>query len=103
MNEDVLLMNEDVLPNPRDLVFDEQFSSFQFQKLKVVGGGMVERVGYFGFERLVTFFEFRKMRFNRHVAGLLASDRYFTALDPINRPLPYSDFDRSKIPRCAWI
>jgi hypothetical protein len=26
------------------------------------------------FERLVPFFEFRKMRFNRHVACLLTSD-----------------------------
>jgi hypothetical protein len=37
---------------------------------------VVERVGYLGFERLVTFLKFRKMRFNRHVACLLASDCY---------------------------
>jgi hypothetical protein len=35
---------------------------------------MGERVVNFLFERLMPFFEFRKMRFNRHVASLLASD-----------------------------
>jgi hypothetical protein len=37
----------------------------------------------FLFERLVPFFEFRKMRFNRHVACLLATDCCL-----IDRPTP---------------
>lgn len=67
-------MNERAEPEPLDLVLDVQFFSLEFRNLKVVGGGVGESFVDFQFERLVPFFEFRKMRFNRHVACLLASD-----------------------------
>ena len=66
-------MNERVDAKTRYLVLDVQFLSFQFQKLKVVGGGVVERFAELLFERFVTFLKFCKMRFNRHVSCLLAS------------------------------
>ena len=65
-------MDERVVPQSLDLVLDVQFFSLEFCNLKVVGGGMGERVVDFLFQRLVPFFEFRKMRFNRHVGCLLA-------------------------------
>jgi hypothetical protein len=67
------LMDERVVPYPLDLVLDEQFLSFEFRNLQIVRGRVGQRFIKFGFERLVSFFEFRKMRFNRHVACLLAS------------------------------
>jgi hypothetical protein len=66
-------MDERVVAYPLDLVLDVQFLSFEFRNLQVVRGGVSERFIEFGFERLVPFFEFRNMRFNRHVACLLAS------------------------------
>jgi hypothetical protein len=68
------LMNQRIVPKPFDFILDVQFFSLEFGNLKVVGGGMGERFVDFLFQRLVPFFEFRKMRFNRHVACLLASD-----------------------------
>jgi hypothetical protein len=65
-------MDESVLPYPLDLVPYVQFLPFQFHDFEIVTGGVNERVVDFLFERLVPFFEFRKMRFNRHVANLLA-------------------------------
>ncbi len=65
-------MDEGVVPEPLDLVLDLQFFSLEFRNLKIVGGGVGERFVDFVFERLVPFFEFRKMRFNRHVGCLLA-------------------------------
>src|ERR1700722_2194474 len=65
-------MNERVLPEPRDLVLYVQFSSLQFYKLKVIGGGVAERFVNLLLECLVPFLELAKMRFNRHWACLLA-------------------------------
>jgi hypothetical protein len=65
-------MDERVVPQPLDLVLDVQFFSLEFRNLKVVGGGVSERLVDFLFERLVPLLEFRKMRFNRHVGCLLA-------------------------------
>ena len=67
-------MDEYAVPDALDLILDMQFSTLEFGNLKVVGGGVGERFVEFLFKRLVPFFEFRKMRFNRHVACLLASD-----------------------------
>jgi hypothetical protein len=65
-------MDECVVPEPLNLVLDLQFFSLEFRDLKVVGGGVGERFVDLVFQRLVPFFEFRKMRFNRHVGCLLA-------------------------------
>jgi hypothetical protein len=64
-------MKEHVLPNPRDFVLNVQFFTLKFRDRKVVCGGVGECFGNFLFERVVPFFEFRKMRFNRHVAASL--------------------------------
>jgi hypothetical protein len=64
-------MDERIVTQPLDLVLDMQFFPFEFRNLKVISGGVGERFVDFGFERLVPFFEFRKMRFNRHVAASL--------------------------------
>jgi hypothetical protein len=66
-------MNENVAAKTGYLVLHMQFPAFQFQKLKVVCGGVGLRFTYLLFERFVTFLKFRKMRFNRHVSCLLAS------------------------------
>jgi len=76
-------VDENVLSQTHDFVLYVQFSSLQFYKLKVIGGGVDERVVDFLLERLVPFFEFRKMRYNRHVACLLATDCCL-----IDRPTP---------------
>jgi hypothetical protein len=65
-------VDEHVLPQPGDLVFDVQFLTFQFRNLEVVDGGVGECFCNFLFKRLVPFLKFRKLRFNRHVACLLA-------------------------------
>jgi hypothetical protein len=65
-------MDEGVVPEPLDLVLHVQFFSLEFRDLKVVGGGVGERFVDLVFQRLVPFFEFRKMRFNRHLGCLLA-------------------------------
>jgi hypothetical protein len=65
-------MDEGVVPQPLYFVLDLQFFSLEFRNLKIVGGGVGERFVDLVFQRLVPFFEFRKMRFNRHVGCLLA-------------------------------
>jgi hypothetical protein len=67
-------MDKRIVPKPLDLVLDVQFFPLEFHDLKVVGGRVGERFVDFVFQRLVSFFEFRKMRFNRHVGCLLALD-----------------------------
>jgi hypothetical protein len=52
-------VDENVLPQTHDFVLYVQFSPLQFYKLKVISGGVDERVVNFLFERLVPFFEFR--------------------------------------------
>jgi hypothetical protein len=68
------LMDAGILPQARDLVLQLQFTALQFQHLQVIRRRMRKRFIDFVFERLVLFFEFRKMRLNCHVAFLLASD-----------------------------
>jgi hypothetical protein len=70
------LVDDRFLLETHDLVLDLQFTSLQFCNLKVIGGGVGEGFADFLLERLVPFLKFRKMRFNRHVGYLLASDRY---------------------------
>lgn len=67
-------MDERIVSEPLDFVLDVQFFSLEFHNLKVVGGGVGECFVDFLFQRLVPFLEFRKMRFNRHLGCLLASD-----------------------------
>jgi hypothetical protein len=67
-------MDERVVPEPLNFVLDVQFFPLEFSNVKVVGGGVGERFVKFGFQCLVPFLEFRKMRFDRHVGCLLASD-----------------------------
>jgi hypothetical protein len=67
------LMDERAVPYPLNLVLYMQLAPFEFRNRKVIGGGVCQRFVDFLLERLVPFFEFRKMRFNRHVACLLAS------------------------------
>jgi hypothetical protein len=66
------LVDERVLSDPGNLVFDVQFLTFQFRNLEVVDRRMGKSFCDFLFKRVVPFFKFRKMRFNRHVACLLA-------------------------------
>jgi hypothetical protein len=80
------LMDERVLPEPGDLVFDVQFFAFQFGNVEVVDRGVGECFCDFLFKRLVSFLKFRKMRFNRHVACLLADGQFRSFLHPDNRP-----------------
>src|SRR6516225_6882226 len=75
-----------------------QFSTFQFGNVEVVDGGVGECFCNFLFKRLVPFFKFRKMRFNRHVACLLADGQFRSFLHPDNRLSGYSDFASSEIP-----
>jgi hypothetical protein len=65
-------MQNNDLSNPRDLVLYQEFSSLQFGKFQIVGGGVVESFREFVLECLVPPLELRKMRFDRHVANLLA-------------------------------
>jgi hypothetical protein len=66
------LVDECVLFEPGNLVFDVQFLTFQFRNLEVVDRWVGKSFCDFLFKRVVPFFKFRKMRFNRHVACLLA-------------------------------
>jgi hypothetical protein len=50
------------------------------------------------FESVVPFLKFRKMRFNRHVACLLAYLASDHPLHPNNHAQVYSGFVRTKIP-----
>jgi hypothetical protein len=90
------LMDDRFLPQASDLVLDMQLTPLEFYNLKVVGGGVGERFVQFGFKRLVPFFEFRKMRFNRHVACLLASaygrDNHLTPAQQFNIILRFRRF-----------
>jgi hypothetical protein len=92
------LMDEHVLFQSGNLVFDVQFLTFQFRNVEVVDRRVGKSFCDFLFKRLVPFFKFRKMRFNRHVACLLADGQFRSFLHPDNRPRGYSDFAFSKIP-----
>src|ERR1700676_602331 len=93
-------MNEGVLPEPRDLVLYVQFSSLQFYKLKVIGGGVVERFVNLLLECLVPFLELAKMRFNRHWACLLADCCLIGSsytLTTIRKGTPFLPFRKSPL------
>jgi hypothetical protein len=66
------LVHERLLLEPRDLILHVQFFSFQFRNFEAVARRMRHGFGDFDFQCLVPPFEFRKMRFDRHVAFLLA-------------------------------
>jgi hypothetical protein len=66
------LMDEFVVPYSHDLVLYVQFLALQLRDFQVVRRWVGECFANFGFECLVPSFEFREMRFNRHVACLLA-------------------------------
>ena len=66
------LMNESVEPELGDLIFDKQLPPLQLCNGQIVGGRMGKRVVDFLFKCLMTFLKFRKMRFDRHMACLLA-------------------------------
>ena len=63
-----------------NLVLDVQLAPFQFRNFQVVRRRVGKRFTDLLLKRLVPSLEFRKMRFNRHVAYLLASG--------MRRPLP---------------
>jgi hypothetical protein len=65
-------MYERVLLEAGDLVLHVQFLSLQFRNFEVVDRRMGLGFGDFDFKGLMPPFEFRKMRFDRHVACLLA-------------------------------
>lgn len=68
-------MDDRVLAEPRDLVFHVELAPLELGDLQAVDGWMRECFGEFLFECPVPSFQFRKMRFNRHLAILLASDQ----------------------------
>jgi hypothetical protein len=68
------LMDDRFLPQARDFVLYMQLASFQFCNLKVIYRRVGQRIADFLLERLMAPFKFRKVRFNRHVACLRASD-----------------------------
>src|SRR5262249_6550393 len=59
------------LPQTREFVLHLQLAALQFGDLEVVDGRMRHRVGNFLLERLMLPFQFRKMRLDGHVGGLL--------------------------------
>jgi hypothetical protein len=67
-------VDERFLPDTRDLVLYMQFASLQFYDKEPVGRWVGEGFVDFVFKCLVPFLKFRKMRLDRHVACLLASD-----------------------------
>jgi hypothetical protein len=65
------LVDDRALPQAGNLVLYVQFLAFQFQEMKVVGGGMGERFTDFLLKGLMPLLKFRKMRFDRHVLASL--------------------------------
>jgi hypothetical protein len=55
-----------VLAETLDLVFQQQFATFEFQHFQIVYRGVRLAIVDSMFERLVFFFEFREMRLHRH-------------------------------------
>ena len=55
-----------VLPDPFDLVLQLQFASFELHDSQIIDRGMGQAFGYFLFERLMSFFQFREVRLHRH-------------------------------------
>jgi hypothetical protein len=65
-------VDERLLLEPGDLVLHVQFLSLQFRNFEAVDRRVCQRFGDFRFKGVVPSFELRKMRFDRHVACLLA-------------------------------
>jgi len=59
------------MPEAFDLVFYQQFFTLEFYDFQVIDRGMRQAIVNFSFERLMLFFEFRKVRLHRHAACLL--------------------------------
>jgi hypothetical protein len=68
-------MDDRILAEPCDLVFYIELAPLEFGDFQAVRRWMRESFGDFLFECPVPSFQFRKMRFNRHLAILLASDQ----------------------------
>ena len=66
-----LLMYDRFLPEPCDLVLHLQLASFQFRDLQTVRRWVGKGIADFLFKCAVPSFEFRKMRFDRHMAASL--------------------------------
>ena len=64
-------MYDRVLLQPRDLVLDMQLAPFEFRELQTVRRGVGKRFADLLLQRSVPSFEFRKMRFDRHMAASL--------------------------------
>jgi hypothetical protein len=94
-------MDERVVSYPLDLILDLQFSPLQFRNFQVVGGWVGKCFVEFEFQRFVTSLKLRKMRFNRHVAYLLAMDSCLTPARPKSKR-SYSNLGPPKIPLCEW-
>jgi hypothetical protein len=60
-----------VVPQPLDLVLDQQFLTLEFHDFQVIDRGMGQAFVDFAFERLMLFFKFRKVRLHLHAACLL--------------------------------
>jgi len=54
-----------------DLVLHLQFAPLELHNSQVIDRGMGQAFGNFIFERLMPFFQFRKMRLHRHAVCLL--------------------------------
>jgi len=59
------------MPETLDFVLYLQFTPFEFDYFQVIGRGMGQAIVDLLFERLMLFFEFRKVRLHRHSACLL--------------------------------
>src|ERR1700685_3401070 len=98
-------MDECVLLEPRDFVFHGELAPFEPGVFQAVRRWMRESVGNFHFECPVPSFKFCKMRFDRHLAILLAS--IDLTRNPstrkrltLTRPI-YSFLPRGENTRCA--
>jgi hypothetical protein len=60
-----------VMPQTLDLVLQLQFTTLEFHDFQVIDRGMDQAIVDFAFERLMPFFEFRKVRLHRHSGCLL--------------------------------
>ena len=59
------------MTQPFDLVLYLQFAAFEFHDFQIIDRGMGQAFGNFVFERLMSFFQFRKVRLHRHAVCLL--------------------------------
>jgi hypothetical protein len=60
-----------VMAQSLDLFLYLQFTAFEFYDYQVIDRGMGQAIRYFVLECLMTSFEFRKMRLQRHAVCLL--------------------------------